>query len=118
VFVSAKIARRWVLSVAPSHRLPRLHPVFPVMKLQLAEDDPFEGCPSYDKPVPVLPDILGDLPEWEVKEILGVKFQYTSLWYMVQCKRYDASSRPNFVTSSSPTLVIAATHSNFICFLI
>jgi hypothetical protein len=72
-------------------RLSRLHPVFPVVKLQLVEDDPFEGRPGYDEPAPVLPDVPGDAPEWEVEEILDAKIRYKSLWYMVRFKGYDES---------------------------
>ena len=61
------------------------------MKLQLAEDDPFEGHPSYNKPAPILPETPGDLPECEVKQILDTKIRYGSLWYMVQYKGYNAS---------------------------
>jgi hypothetical protein len=50
--------------------------VFPVVKLQLAEDDPFEGRPGYDEPASVLPDVPGNAPEWEVEEILDVKIRY------------------------------------------
>jgi hypothetical protein len=56
------------------------------VKLELAEEDPFEGCSSYDEPAPILPEVPGDLPEWEVEEILDAK-----VWYMVQYKGYDAS---------------------------
>ena len=61
------------------------------MKLQLAEDDPFEGRPGYDEPAPVLPEIPGNLPEWEVEQILDAKIRWRSLWYMVQYKGYNAS---------------------------
>ena len=60
------------------------------MKLQLTEDDPFKGRPSYDEPAPILPETPGDLPEWEVKQILDAKFQYGLLCYMVQYRGYDA----------------------------
>jgi hypothetical protein len=43
------------------------------MKLQLVEDNPFEGRLGYDEPAPVVPDALGNLPEWEVEEILDAK---------------------------------------------
>jgi hypothetical protein len=46
----------------------QLHPVFPVVKLELAKPDPFPGHPWHDEPLPVLqPD--GD-ERWEVDEIL------------------------------------------------
>ena len=60
------------------------------MKLQLAKDDPFEGHPSYNEPAPILLEAPGDLPEWEVKQILDTKIQYSSLWYMVQYRGHDA----------------------------
>ena len=72
-------------------RLSRLHPVFPVVKLELAEDDPFEGRPGYSEPAPVLPEAPGDAPEWEVNEILDAKVRWKSLYYMVSFKGYDAS---------------------------
>jgi hypothetical protein len=61
------------------------------VKLELAEEDPFEGRPGYDEPAPILPDAPGDLPEWEVEEILDAKVRHKSLWYMVQDKGYDTS---------------------------
>jgi hypothetical protein len=46
----------------------QLHPVFPVVKLELAKPDLFPGCPRHDEPPPVLqPD--GD-ERWEVNKIL------------------------------------------------
>ena len=61
------------------------------MKLQLAEDDPFKGRPGYDKPAPILLETPGDLPEWEVEQILDANIRWRSLWYIVQYKGYDAS---------------------------
>jgi len=72
-------------------RLSKLHPVFPVVKLQLAEDDPFEGRPGYDEPAPVLSDAPGDPPEWEIEAILDAKVRWKSLHYFVSFKGYDAS---------------------------
>ena len=54
-----------------------LHPVFLVVKLQLMEDNPFEGRSQNDKPPPVL-DVLGD-QQWEVNEILDAKIRWGSL---------------------------------------
>jgi hypothetical protein len=70
-------------------RLSRLHPVFPVVKLELAEHDPFGGRPGYDEPPPVLAD--GADSEWEVEEVLDAKMRYRSLWYFVRFKGYDNS---------------------------
>ena len=65
--------------------------MFPVVKLQLAEDDPFEGRPTYDEPAPALPEAPGDAPEWEVEAVLDAKMRWKSLWYMVSFKGYDTS---------------------------
>jgi hypothetical protein len=69
-------------------RLSRLHPVFPVVKLELAEPEPFPGRAGYDEPPPELED---GHEEWEVEEILDAKMRWRSLWYMVRWKGYDAS---------------------------
>ena len=61
------------------------------MKLQLTEDDPLKGRPGYDEPAPILPETPGDLPKWEVEQILDAKIQWCSLWYMVQYKGYNTS---------------------------
>jgi hypothetical protein len=67
-------------------RYSQLHPVFPVVKLELAKTDPFPGCPRHDEPLPfLLPD--GD-ERWEVNEILEARVRYGSLWYMVRWKGY------------------------------
>jgi hypothetical protein len=62
-FKVIKVIGRGAYKLELPPRLSWLHPVFPVVKLQLAEDDPFEGHPGYDEPAPVLPDIPGDAPE-------------------------------------------------------
>jgi hypothetical protein len=90
-FKVVKVIGRGTYKLELPPRLSQLHPVFPVVKLELAEEDPFDGRPGYDKPAPVLPDAPSDLPEWEVEEILDAKVRYKSLWYMVQYKGYDAS---------------------------
>ena len=61
------------------------------MKLQLTEDNPFKGRPSYNELAPILLETPVNLPEWEVEQILDAKPQYSSLWYMVQYKGYDTS---------------------------
>ncbi|CAK5266797.1 unnamed protein product [Mycena citricolor] len=70
-------------------RLSRLHPVFPVVKLQLAEDDPFPTRPRHEEPPPVLGQ--GEGEEWEVEEILDAKMRYRSVWFRVRWKGYDPS---------------------------
>ena len=67
-------------------RYSSLHPVFPVVKLRLVEDDPFEGRPQNDEPPPVL-DVPSD-QQWEVDEILDAKIWWGSLGYMCSFKGY------------------------------
>jgi hypothetical protein len=67
-------------------RYSQLHPVFLVVKLELAKLNPFPGRPWNDKPPPVL-QMDGD-KQWEVAEILEVKVHYSGFWYMVQWKGY------------------------------
>jgi hypothetical protein len=67
-------------------RYSQLHPVFPVVKLELAKLDPFPGHPRNDEPLPIL-RTDGD-ERWEVDEILEARVRYGSLWYMVHWKGY------------------------------
>jgi RNA binding activity-knot of a chromodomain len=69
-------------------RYSRLHPVFPVVKLELAQDEPFPGRPGHSEPPP---DLVDGEEEWEIGEILDAKIRYGSLWYFVRWKGYDAS---------------------------
>jgi len=50
----------------------QLHPVFNVVKLTLAPDNPITGCKTEDYPPPI---VINGEAEWEVKEILD------SRWY-------------------------------------
>jgi len=45
----------------------QLHPVFNVVKLTLAPDDPITGRNMEDHPLPI---VIDGEPEWEVEEIL------------------------------------------------
>jgi hypothetical protein len=67
-------------------RYSQLHPVFPVVKLELAKPDPFPRHPRNDEPPPVLQTDWDE--RWEVAEILEAWVCYGSLWYMVQWKGY------------------------------
>ena len=90
-FKVVKVVGRGAYKLELPPRLSRLHPIFPVVKLELTEDDPYPGRPGYDEPAPVLPDVPGDAPEWEVEEILDAKTRWKSLWYFVHWKGYDSS---------------------------
>jgi hypothetical protein len=68
--------------------LSHLHNVFPVIKLSLAEPDPFPGCVS-----PLLPptELIDGEEEFEVEKILDSRIQYHRLEYLIQWKGYDVS---------------------------
>jgi transposase InsO family protein len=72
------------LTLPPSMR--RLHPVFPVVKLTLAEDDPFPGRHQDPPPDPILVD--GE-EQYEVEQILDSRIRYRRLEYLVKWKGYD-----------------------------
>jgi len=64
------------------HRLRQLHPVFNVVKLSTAPDDPIPGRKPQAPPPPIVVD--GE-PEWEVEEVLDScwhrrRFQFLIKW--------------------------------------
>jgi hypothetical protein len=65
--------------------LKQLHPVFPVIKLTPAPDDPIPGRRPHPPPPPVL--IEGE-PEWEVEEILNSRMFRGRLEYLIRWKGY------------------------------
>ena len=59
----------------------RLHPVFNIVKLTLAPEDPVPGwclCP------PPLPEIMNGEEEWIVEAILDSRVINQKLWYLVK----------------------------------
>src|SRR5208283_943045 len=65
--------------------LRRLHPVFPVVKLTPAKDDPFPGRHVAPPPPPVLVD--GE-EEFEVEKVLNSRIRYRRLEYLVKWRGY------------------------------
>ena len=63
----------------------RIHPVFNVVKLTLAPDDPFPGRHA---PPPPLPEIIEGEEEWIVEEILDSKVINRKLRYLVKWKDF------------------------------
>ena len=71
-----------------------LHPVFPVVKLTLAPEDPIPGRHPKPPPPPVIVD--GE-QEWEVEEILNSRQFRNRFEYLVKWKGYgieEASWEP------------------------
>ena len=66
------------------HLLPsmsRLHPVFNIVKLTLAPEDPIQGQHFQTPP---LPEIIDGEEEWVVEEILDSRVVNWKLWYLVK----------------------------------
>ena len=51
----------------------QLHPVFNVVKLTLALNDPITGCTMEDHPLPI---VIDGEAEWEVEEILDSRWHW------------------------------------------
>lgn len=67
-----------------------IHPVFPVVKLELRSEDPITG--RHPQPPPP-PDIIDGEEEWEVEEIVNSRFygRWKKFQYRVKWKGYDDS---------------------------
>jgi len=64
----------------------QLHPVFNVVKLTLALDDPITGQKTTDHPPPI---IIDREAEWEVEEILDSHWHRRRFQYLVKWKGYS-----------------------------
>jgi len=73
------------VKLPPSLR--RLHPVFPIVKLYPAADDPIPGRRTRPPPPPVL--VEGN-EEFEVEKILNSRVRWRRLEYLVKWKGYDS----------------------------
>ena len=67
------------------HRMKQLHPVFNIVKLTPAPDDPITGRKTEDHPPPIVID--GEL-EWEVEEILDSRWHQRRFQYLIKWKEY------------------------------
>jgi len=63
----------------------QLHPVFNVVKLTPAPDDPITGHKTEDHPSPV---VIDREPEWEVEEILDSHWHQRRFQYLIKWKGY------------------------------
>jgi len=63
------------------HRMKQLHPVFNVVKLTPALDDPITGRKTEDHLLPIVID--GEL-EWEVEEILDSRWHWRRFQYLIK----------------------------------
>jgi len=67
------------------HWMKQLHPVFNVVKLTLALDDPIPGRKLMDHPPSI---IIDEEPEWEVEEIINSHWHRRRFQYLVKWKEY------------------------------
>jgi len=67
------------------YRMKQLHPVFNVVKLTLAPDDPITGRKTEDHPLPI---VIDGEAEWEVEEILDSHWHQRRFQYLIKWKGY------------------------------
>jgi len=67
------------------HRMKQLHPVFNIVKLTPALDDPITGRKIEDHPPPI---VIDGEPEWEVEEILDSRWHQRRFQYLIKWKEY------------------------------
>jgi len=68
------------------HWMKQLHPVFNIVKLTPAPDDPIPGRKLTDHPPPI---VIDGEPEWEVEEILNSRWHRRRFQYLVKWKGYS-----------------------------
>jgi len=68
------------------HWIKQLHPVFNVVKLTPAPNDPIIGCKMEDHPLPI---VIDREVEWEVEEILNSRWHWRRFQYLIKWKGYD-----------------------------
>ena len=80
------VVERWIGPMAYRLRLPyrmkQLHPVFNVVKLTPAPDNPITGQKTEDCPLPI---VINGEPEWEVEEILDSCWHWRRFQYLIKC---------------------------------
>jgi len=59
----------------------QLHPVFNVVKLTPAPDDPITGRKTEDYPLPI---VIDGEAEWEVEEILDSRWYWRRFQYLIK----------------------------------
>jgi len=67
------------------YRMKQLHPVFNVVKLTPAPDDPITGRKTEDHPLPI---VIDGEAEWEVEEILDSCWHQRRFQYLIKWKGY------------------------------
>jgi len=68
------------------HGMKQLYPVFNIVKLTPAPDDPITGRTMEDHPPPI---VIDGKAEWEVEEILDSRWHQRRFQYLIKWKEYD-----------------------------
>ena len=91
------------------HRIKQLHPVFNVVKLTPAPDDPITGQKMEDHPLPI---VINREPEWEVEEILDSRWHRRRFQYLIKWKGYgrEHNSWESASEVSAPELTVEFHH--------
>jgi len=83
----------------------QLHPVFNVVKLTLAPDDPITGWKTEDHPLPI---VIDGEPEWEIEEILNSRWHQRRFQYLIKWKGYGREHNSWESASEVSTLELTA----------
>jgi len=91
------------------HRMKQLHPVFNVVKLTLAPDDPIPEQKTEDHPPPI---VIDGEAEWEVEEILNSCWHWRRFQYLIKWKGYsrEHNSWESASEVSAPVLIAEFHH--------
>jgi len=87
------------------HWMKQLHPVFNVVKLTPAPDDPITGWKTEDHLPPI---VIDREPEWEVEEILDSRWHRRRFQYLIKWKGYGHEHNSWESTSEVSALELTA----------
>jgi len=73
------------------YRMKQLHPVFNVVKLTPALDDPITGRKTEDYPPPI---VIDREAEWEVEKILDSRWHWRRFQYLIKWKDTATNTTP------------------------
>jgi len=83
----------------------QLHPVFNVVKLTPAPDDPITGQKTEDYPLPI---VIDGEAEWEIEEILDSRWHRRRFQYLIKWKGYGCEHNSWESTSKVSALELTA----------
>jgi len=84
-FVVERQIRPMAYRLRLPHWMKQLHPVFNIVKLTPAPDDPITGRKTEGHPLPI---VIDGEPEWEVEEILDSHWHRERFQYLIKWKGY------------------------------